>query len=141
MSKEIFKEAIRIFKAIQEAGWHVWMHSDGRINAILDDLIEIGLDVIQLLQPRVVGIEEIGQHCRGRICFEGQCDIQQTLPFKDLEDIQNEAKLLLAHWTTPQGGFILSVDDEDEADLGISPEKTQAMLDVFLKADPWRQTR
>jgi uroporphyrinogen decarboxylase len=128
----------RIFKAVHEAGWHVWMHSDGRINAILDDLIELGLDVIQLLQPRLVGIEETGKQCRGHICLEGQCDIQQMLPFMDLEDIQHEAELLLAHWTTPQGGFILSIDDEDEEDLNISPEKTQAMLDAFLQADPWR---
>lgn len=105
----------------------------------MDELIDIGLDVIQLLQPQVVGIEEIGRQCRGRICLEGQCDIQQTLPFMDLEDIQHEAELLLAYWTTPQGGFILSIDDEDEEDLNISPEKTQAMLDAFLKADPWRR--
>jgi len=138
--REFFKPRYaRIFKAIHEAGWHVWMHSDGKINAILDDLIEIGVDVIQLLQPQVVGIEEIGRQCRGRLCLEGQCDIQQTLPLMDLEEIQHEAELLLAHWTTPQGGFILSIDDEDEEDLNISPGKTQAMLDAFLKADPWRR--
>jgi hypothetical protein len=71
--------------------------SNGSINAILDDLIDIGLDVIQLLQPQVVGIEEIGRQCRGRICLEGQCDIQKTLLYKDLEDIRNEAGLLLEH--------------------------------------------
>jgi hypothetical protein len=40
-----------------------------------------------------------------------------------------------------QGVFILSIDDEDEEDLNISPDKTQAMLGAFLKADPWRQKR
>jgi uroporphyrinogen decarboxylase len=138
--REFFKPRYRrIFGAIRGAGWHVWMHSDGKINAILDDLIEIGLDVIQLLQPQVVGIEEIGQHFRGRICIESQCDIQHTLPLKGAKEIQEEARLILEHWTTPQGGFILSIDDEDEADLNIPPEKTRTMLDAFLEADPWHR--
>lgn len=138
--REVFKPRYaRIFDAIHEAGWHVWMHSDGRINAILDDLIEIGMDVIQLLQPQVVGIQEIGQQFQGRVCLESQCDIQQTLPFNGVGEIREEARLLIEHWTTPQGGFILSIDDEDEIDLKIPPEKTQVMLEAFLKEDPWRQ--
>jgi hypothetical protein len=140
--RELFKPRYaRIFKAIHEAGWHVWMHSDGRINAILADLIEIGLDVIQLLQPQVIGIEECGQRFKGRICIESQCDIQHTLPLMGAKEIQEEAQLILEHWNTPQGGFILSVDDEDEADLNIPSENTQIMLDAFLGADPWRRKR
>ena len=73
----------RIFDAAHAAGWHVWMHSCGKVNAILESLIDIGLDVINLQQPRALGIEEIGSQFRGRICFESLCDIQHTLPFRD----------------------------------------------------------
>jgi uroporphyrinogen decarboxylase len=78
----------RIFDAIHEAGWHAWMHSCGKINALLGRLIEIGLDVIDLQQPRALGIEEIGREFRGRICFESLCDIQHTLPFKEADEIR-----------------------------------------------------
>jgi uroporphyrinogen decarboxylase len=130
----------RIFDAIHEAGWHAWMHSCGKVNAIIEGLIEIGLDVINLQQPRTLGIEEIGQRFRGRICFESLCDIQHTLPFKGAGEIREEARLLLEHWATPEGGFILA-DYGDGQAIGVDLEKKQIMLDAFLEADPWRQKR
>jgi hypothetical protein len=130
----------RIFEAMHRVGWHTWMHSDGKINAILDDLIEVGVDSINLQQPRVMGIEEVGQRFRGRICFESLCDIQHTLPFKGADEIREEARLLLKHWAAPDGGFILSDYGEGEA-IGVEPEKKRIMLDAFLEADPWRCRR
>jgi hypothetical protein len=129
----------RIFEAAHAAGWHVWMHSCGKVNAILESLIEIGLDVINLQQPRALGIQEIGQQFHGRICFESLCDIQHTLPFKDAADIQQEAQLLLDQWADPQGGFILS-DYGDGRAIGVPLEKKQVMLQAFLEADPFVRT-
>jgi uroporphyrinogen decarboxylase len=139
---EFFKPRYRrIFDAIHAAGWHVWMHSCGKVNAYLEGLIEIGLDVINLQQPRALGIEEIGRQFRGRICFESLCDIQHTLPFKGRDEIRDEARLLLHEWGTPAGGFILS-DYGDGAAIGVPPETKRIMLDAFLDVDPWKkQTR
>lgn len=135
---EFFKPRYkRIFDAAHAAGWHVWMHSCGKIDAILEGLIEIGLDVINLQQPRVLGIEEIGRRFRGRICFESLCDIQHTLPFEGAAAIREEARLLLEHWAAPAGGFILS-DYGDGAAIGVPVEKKRIMLEAFLEADPWR---
>ncbi len=131
---EFFKPRYkRIFDAIHEAGWHVWMHSCGKVNALLEGLIEIGLDVANLQQPRVVGIKEIGERFRGRICFESLCDIQHTLPFKEPREIREEARLLLEHWSTPDGGFILGDYGDGEA-IGVELEKKQIMLKAFLEA-------
>jgi uroporphyrinogen decarboxylase len=128
----------RIFDAIHAAGWHVWMHSCGKINAILGSLIEIGVDVIEPQQPRTLGIEAIGRQFRGKVCFASLCDIQHTLPFKDDDEIRAEAELLLNEWSTPEGGFIL-IDYGDGAAIGVSLEKKRVMLEAFLKADPWVQ--
>jgi hypothetical protein len=127
----------RIFDAVHSHGWHVWMHSCGRINNILESLIDIGLDIIEPQQPRALGIEEIGRQFRGRICFASLCDIQHTLPFKDADAIREEAQLLLRSWATPQGGFIL-IDYGAGHAIGVDMEKKQVMLDAFLAADPWR---
>ncbi len=138
--QEFFKPRYqRIFDVVHEVGWHVWMHSDGQISSILEDLIEIGVDVIQLMQPRALGIEQIGQRFRGRICFESLCDIQNTLPLRGAKEIQAEARLLLEQWATPSGGFILTIDEYDAQDLAFS-EKIQIMLEAFLEIDPWRKT-
>ena len=126
----------RIFTAIHAAGWHVWMHSCGRINSILESLVEIGVDVIEPQQPRILGIEEVGRQLRGRVCFASLCDIQHTLPFGSKLEIQAEAERLLASWSTPDGGFIL-IDYGDGAAIGVDMGKKKVMLDAFLRADPW----
>ena len=127
----------RIFDAAHCQGWSVIMHSCGRVNAIIESLIEIGLDVINLQQPRVLGIEDIGRQFRGRICFLSLCDIQHTLPFGGEAEIREEAQLLLQHWATSDGGFILG-DYGDPAAVGVVEQKKRWMLDAFLAADPWR---
>ncbi len=132
----------RIFEAAHEAGWHVWMHTCGKVNEIIEELIDIGLDVINLQQPRLLGIEEIGRRFRGRICFESLCDIQRTLPFKGQEEIHNEARLLLENWTTDKGGFILSDYGDGQAigagNEAVGVEKKKLMLEAFQKLDPWK---
>jgi hypothetical protein len=126
----------RIFDAAHRHGWAVYMHSCGKINDIIEPLIGIGLDIINLQQPRALGIEEIGRRYRGRICFATLCDIQATLPFKGAAAIREEAELLLQHWATPEGGLILADYGDGEA-IGVEPEKKRVMLEAFLELDPW----
>ena len=128
----------RIFDAAHEQGWDVWMHTCGKVNEVIEPLIEIGLDSINLQQPRALGIEEVGKLFAGKICFESLCDIQATLPFKDAEEIREEARLLLEHWGTPEGGFILSDYGDGEA-IGVPLWKKQVMLDAFREFDPYRR--
>ena len=130
----------RIFECAHSQGWDVWMHTCGKVNAIIDPLIEIGLDVINLQQPRALGIEEIGRQFAGRICFESLCDIQATLPFRDSDEIREEARLLLEHWATAEGGFILSDYGDGEA-IGVPLWKKRVMLDAFREHDPYRRSQ
>lgn len=129
----------KIFQAIHAAGWHVWMHTDGLINEIIPDLIQIGVNVLNLMSPRINGIEEIGSKYAGTVCFETSVDLQLSLPHNNPEQIQREAAMLLKHWSTPLGGFILSIDDGDQKALKIPVESRQTMLDAFLELDPWRR--
>ncbi len=126
----------KLFGAIHEAGWDVWMHSCGKINEIIEPLIEAGVDVLNLQQPRALGIEEIGARYRGRVAFSSLCDIQATLPVGDAGTIRNEAALLLEHWAAPEGGFVLS-DYGDGQAIGVPDETKHVMLDAFGELDPW----
>ena len=123
-----------LFDAIHEAGWFVWMHSCGQISAIVDLLIKTGVDVLNLQQPRVLDLRAFGQRFAGRVCFESLCDIQATLPFLGKDQIEEEARLLVQHWGTPQGGFILGNYGDSEA-IGVPMIKKRWMLDAFLAAD------
>jgi uroporphyrinogen-III decarboxylase len=123
----------RLLDAAHEAGMHFWLHSCGRVNELMPQFIDLGLDVINLQQPRALGIEEIGRRFRGKICFESLVDIQKTLPQGSEAEINEEAALLLKHWATPDGGFILSDYDDSEA-IQVSYEQKKRMLEAFKQA-------
>jgi hypothetical protein len=128
----------RIAAACRANGWHFWMHSCGKINRFIPGLLEAGVNVLNLEQPRALGIEEIGRLYAGRVCFSSGCDIQHTLPRLGEAEIRAEAGLLLRSWGTPRGGFILA-DDENDHDLGTPPEKKAMALRAFLDQDPWKR--
>ncbi len=129
----------KIFSACKKAGWHVWLHSCGRINKIVDNLIHLGVDVLNLQQPTLLGIEDFGKQFAGKVCFHSLCDIQKTLPFKNKQEITEEAHLLLKHWGTDKGGFILGDYGDGEA-IGVPLYKKRIMFDAFNEADRWKKT-
>ncbi len=135
---EFFKPRYkRIFDAAHAAGWHVWMHSCGKVDGIIESLISIGVNVLNLQQPRVLGIEETGWRFAGRVCFSTTCDIQHTLPFKGQPEIEAEARLLTDCWGTDTGGLILSEYGDGRA-IGVADDKKKMMFDAFMKWDRWR---
>jgi uroporphyrinogen-III decarboxylase len=109
MFREFFKWRYKkLFDTIHESGMHAWMHSCGHVNEIIQEWIDVGLEIINLQQPRNLGIEEIGRRYAGKICFASTVDIQATLPWKTPQQVREEAKLLLECWGTKAGGFIIA---------------------------------
>lgn len=126
----------RIFAAAHECGWHVWMHSCGKINKAIPILIEAGVHVLNMQQPLTNGINEIGRQFAGKVCFETLCDIQRTLPAGDRGEIDRQAGELMRKWGVPKGGFILG-DYGDPNAIGVDVENKAYMLDSFRRQDPW----
>jgi len=131
-----------LFEAIHGHGWDVILHSCGRINSLVPRLIELGVDVLNMQQPRAYGLVEFGQQFRGKVCFLTTVDIQTTLPQGDPQQVREEARLLLEHWSTPAGGFIVFNYGDPDA-LGIPPGITEVMfgefvglMDLTLKSKP-----
>lgn len=98
----------KIARHLHDAGMHFWLHSDGRINDLIETLIDCGVDVLNLPAPRVVGIDEISRRFAGRICFANGVDIQSTGVRGTDSEIEQEVRELLSGWNTPRGGFIPS---------------------------------
>lgn len=133
MFREFFKPRYRLwFDEIRSLGMHTWMHSCGRINTILEELIDCGLEVINNQQPNTVGLIEFGRQFRGRICFEAIVDTQTTLPRGSLDEIRREAHLICEHYGTPQGGLIASDYNDAEA-IGVTAERRYAMFAAFAE--------
>jgi uroporphyrinogen decarboxylase len=127
-----------LFGAIHDHGWHVILHSCGRINAFVPRLVELGVDVLNMQQPQAYGLVEFGERFRGKVCFLTTVDIQATLPRGVEEDVREEAGQLVRHWSTPEGGLIVFNYGDPEA-LAVKPEMTEVMFDEFVKRkDYWQ---
>jgi len=138
--RSFFKPRYKIlFDTMHGYGWDVWMHSCGKVNRIIGDLIEIGLNVINLQQPRALGIEEVGREFAGKITFQSLCDIQATLPSGSDADVRQDVLDLLKHWATPRGGFILSDYGDGEA-IGVPLDRKRLMFECFMENDPYRKS-
>jgi uroporphyrinogen decarboxylase len=81
-------------------------HSDGVIYPIIPDLIEIGLDVLNPIQPASMDPVKLKQEYGDKLCFWGSIDEQHTLPFGSVEDVQAEV-LTRMKTLGKNGGLIL----------------------------------
>ena len=122
----------RVFKAAHDAGLFTFLHSCGEITAILDDLIEIGLDVIQMDQQENMGLERLGRQFGGRITFWCPVDIQATMAHGSLDDIRAYCRKLVTTLGRPNGGFIARWYS-DPAGAGHSQDAIEAMCEEFVK--------
>jgi len=80
-------------------------HSDGSIDPIIPDLIEIGLDVLNPIQPASMDPARLKQEYGDRLCFWGSIDEQHTLPFGSATDVEAEVRTRLK--TIGKGGGLI----------------------------------
>ena len=122
----------RLVAAVHDCGWHFILHSCGRINDFVPYFIDVGVDVLNMQQPRAYGIETLGRQFAGKVCFLTTADIQATMPSGDLERIRSEVRELVENWSTPDGGLIVFNYGFDEA-IGTTAEATAAMFHEFKR--------
>jgi uroporphyrinogen decarboxylase len=82
-------------------------HSDGNIYPIIPDLIEIGLDILNPVQPKSMDPARLKRDYGEHLTFWGTVDIQEVMPFGTVEDVANEVKLRL-RTVGKDGGLIIS---------------------------------
>ena len=122
------------FKLIHDAGKKVWFHSCGQVYDIIEDLIEVGVDVIELLQPDLEGIERMGEQFAGRVCFCCSIDHQRVAVSGTRDEIFAYAKKLKRYLGANGGGFIAYI--EDYASLGMSDQNYHWICEAFEALNP-----
>jgi uroporphyrinogen decarboxylase len=65
-------------------------HTDGVVYPIIPDLVEIGLDVLNPIQPAAMDPVKLKNEYGKRLCFWGSLDIQRTLPFGTPGQVREE---------------------------------------------------
>jgi uroporphyrinogen decarboxylase len=73
----------------------VWYHSDGQVEPIIEDLIDIGVTVLNPVQPECLDVREIKRKYGGRMAFWGTIGTQTVLPFGTPEDVKRTVKEMI----------------------------------------------
>ena len=102
-------------------------HSDGEISPIIPELIEIGVDVLNPIQPASMSPSELKRRYGKKLCFWGTIDEQHTLPFGSPDDVRNEV-LHRLQTVGSDGGLILGPTHHVQLDTPM--ENFRAMVNT-----------
>ena len=110
----------------------IFLHSDGAIASVLPDLIEVGVDIINPVQPTCAGMDtKLLKREYGRaITFWGSIDTQQVLPFGTREQVAVEVKRRIDD-LAPGGGFVLAAVHNIQPE--VPPENVVTLFDTALE--------
>jgi uroporphyrinogen decarboxylase len=108
-------------------------HSCGSVRELIPDLIELGVDILNPIQPAAIGMEPEGlkRDFGQRLCFHGGIDIQYLLPLEPAEAVRAEVKRRVKI-LGKGGGYILA--PSHNLQLDIPTENILAMYDPALRA-------
>ena len=130
--RKLFKPRYaRQFALAHKLGLHTWYHCCGEFLPIMEDFHEIGVDVLNISQPNVNDIAEVGRRLRGRQCFMMPISYQTVSIRGTPQEIHAEARRLYDLLCGASGGFIGYV--EEYSVMGMSAENYQACADAFRR--------
>lgn len=105
----------------------IFYHGDGNLRAIVEDLIEIGVDVLNPVQPECVDPFELKQLYGDRLSFWGCVGTQTTMPFGTREAIFEVCQKLI-QVVGNGGGLVLAPTHTLEPEVPF--ENIEAFLDA-----------
>ncbi len=108
--RELFKPRLkRIIDAAKNANRETsfFLHTDGKVDEIVPDLIEIGVDILNPIQPEVMDPARVKKMYGHDLVFFGAISVQHTLPFGTPDEVADEVKLRM-ETIGAGGGYIMT---------------------------------
>ncbi len=105
---------------IHSYGAKVRYHSCGSVYAIIPDLIDIGVDILNPLQPLAQDMDPVRlkQEFGNRLAFDGGIDTQSLLPKGTVADVHREVRKIL-DIVGKNGGYICAGSHTIQADVSV----------------------
>lgn len=132
MSKKMYRRwfkprLARIILAARERNPEIkiWYHSDGKIDDLIPDLIEAGVEILNPVQPECVDHRRVKEVYGGELAFSGGLGVQSVLPFGTPEQVREHVRETI-QVLGDGGGLIVGPSHVIERDVPL--ENILAML-------------
>lgn len=152
MSPPLWRDLIKPhLKRVQDAGkskgLYTAFHSCGAIHPIIEDLIEIGVDVLNPIQCNCPDMDplELKKEFGKDIAFMGGVDTQHLLPNGSADEVRKATAKLIEGMTSDGGGYILAAshtvppETPDENIFAMYHEAGITKEEIFDKASQIRK--
>ncbi|NQV05537.1 hypothetical protein HQ535_03225 [bacterium] len=130
MFRSHFKPALeRLVGTVKEfrSDLKVMFHSDGVIESLIPDLIDVGIDVIHPLEPLpAMDLTKVKATHGDRISFIGSIDIVNAMP-GSVQDVEDEVRRRIGQ-LAPGGGYVLAPANHLQSD--VAPENVIALFEA-----------
>ncbi len=128
--KEMFKPRLAtMFAVFREAGLPVILHSDGDIRSILPDLVEIGVTVLNPIQPEVLNHEWLRRRFGNHLAFYGGISTQDVLPRGDAKEIQAAVETCMRILAPDGTGLLIGPSHRMQSDISV--QSVEALLNAI----------
>lgn len=105
----------RLYGACREAGAHVYLHTDGNILDIMEDLMEYGVTILNP-EDDPNGLDAIAEKCKGKVCVD-LTFAQQYFPFLTPQEIFDYFERVVVKLGSEEGGLIWYVEIDPDVPL------------------------
>jgi uroporphyrinogen decarboxylase len=119
----------RLFAPFRARGLPVMMHSDGQIQQILPDLVEIGLTCLNPVQPEVLDHHWLHQQFHDKLSFYGGISTQTILPYSSPQTVRQAVDACRQALAPDGTGLLLAPSHRMMTDIPM--ENVEAMLEAF----------
>jgi uroporphyrinogen decarboxylase len=133
MWRKFFREGLAtMFSRVKSSGKIVALHSCGNIADLLPDLVDIGLDIYQTVQPELYDLRTLKSEFGDRLTFWGGISTQRDLPFDPPDVLRQKIDDTIAVMGA-SGGYIAGPTHRLPPDIPF--ENIQTLIETLRIAD------
>jgi uroporphyrinogen decarboxylase len=130
MWRELIKPGLnRLFAPFRDRNLPIIMHSDGQIQQILPDMIEIGLTTLNPVQPEVMDHQWLADNFNDRLSFYGGISTQTVLPYGSPDQVRDAVHECVRTLAPGNTGLLIAPSHRMMADIPIA--NLEALLSEF----------
>lgn len=119
----------RMFAPFLDAGLPVLLHSDGQIAKILPDLVEVGLTVLNPVQPEVIDHSWLRETFVNNLAYYGGISTQTTLPYGSPDEVNAAVAECVKTLAPDNTGLLIAPSHRLMTDIPM--ENVEALLAAF----------